>query len=403
MLAFFRKQIGVVLFVSAIVLPLAAPHRTFGQPAANTKREQIGEIFGKAVFRDEINTGRNSRLQDEVFRLFLHPVTQRYYAAHKAEIEPTQAEIDMVAAFFQKNGFDGDDPEEPTEVQLRLQLKEVETQLVAEKLSERRRDHLELKKQWIKRKLDDLPTRGEKIIASIQNLLSTLESIVLAIEMWAIDKKLATPNLTKDERVELWVRLEGIAEHISKKKLFELERDHVKLENERIGQWLDGLPKDVEKYISAIQNLLSALNKNFDKIVFVVRKRRIDWLMAEPNLTKEERDSLKDLKKFIEIEIDPDRTFAVFVLAKWKFERHLYDEFGGGRVLWQQMGLQAFDANRRWFEAEEKNGNFKITDPKLRDAFYRYWTQSHDPYMIEDEATIRKEFLEPEWAPRRAK
>jgi hypothetical protein len=43
-------------------------------------------------------------------------------------------------------------------------------------------------------------------------------------------------------------------------------------------------------------------------------------------------------------------------------------------------------------------GDFKITDPELRSAFYAYWTtMDHGPYLIDDEEEIRTEFPEPKW------
>lgn len=34
----------------------------------------------------------------------------------------------------------------------------------------------------------------------------------------------------------------------------------------------------------------------------------------------------------------PGEQLATFLLMNWKFQRHLYDKFGGGRILWQQAG-----------------------------------------------------------------
>ncbi len=95
----------------------------------------------------------------------------------------------------------------------------------------------------------------------------------------------------------------------------------------------------------------------------------------------------------------PGEVFAVFVLNNWKFQRHLYNEYGGGRILWQQAGLEAFDATHKWLKAQEKSGAFKITDPKLRSVFYKYWTtQNHGSFLIDDKELIRRKFLEPEWS-----
>lgn len=87
-----------------------------------------------------------------------------------------------------------------------------------------------------------------------------------------------------------------------------------------------------------------------------------------------------------------------FVLSHWKQQHLLYQKYKGGRLLWQQLGIEAFDATRVFLEAEEKAGHFKIHDPKMRDEFYFYWTkQKHGSFLFDDPERIRKEFLEPEW------
>lgn len=67
-------------------------------------------------------------------------------------------------------------------------------------------------------------------------------------------------------------------------------------------------------------------------------------------------------------------------------------------MLWQQRGIEAFDAMHNWLKQNEKEGNFKITDPKLREVFYSYWTtMDHGSFFIEDKTRIDQEFLHPEW------
>jgi len=68
-------------------------------------------------------------------------------------------------------------------------------------------------------------------------------------------------------------------------------------------------------------------------------------------------------------------------------------------VLWQQAGLEAFDAYRRWIESEEQKGSFQITDRRLRSSFYHYWKRN-DGSFITDPGELRRAFLEPEWVPR---
>lgn len=97
----------------------------------------------------------------------------------------------------------------------------------------------------------------------------------------------------------------------------------------------------------------------------------------------------------------PSRETIKFILTHWKYQNVLYKKYNGGRLLWQQMGIEAFDATRVLLETAEKNGRFKIHEPKIRDEFYFYWTkQNHGAFLIDDAERIRKEFLEPEWLPK---
>jgi hypothetical protein len=81
----------------------------------------------------------------------------------------------------------------------------------------------------------------------------------------------------------------------------------------------------------------------------------------------------------------------------------LYVRYGGGRILWQQAGIEAFDAFRTWLDAREKQGDFKFTDRRLRSIYYEYWTtMNHGAFLTDDKERIRREFLEPEWMPNAA-
>lgn len=124
----------------------------------------------------------------------------------------------------------------------------------------------------------------------------------------------------------------------------------------------------------------------------------IEKKLKQSNLTKEEERKLSLEKALLKVKLEPPgRFFAEFMLNNWKIHKHLYDNFGGGRIQWQQVGLQAFDASKKFQEAMEKNGDFKITDPALRKALYAYW--DNESHLITDTERIRKEFLEAEWIP----
>ena len=127
--------------------------------------------------------------------------------------------------------------------------------------------------------------------------------------------------------------------------------------------------------------------------------KKIKTQLSSNNITSVERQDLELDLQVLEMKLTPPgRNFAMFVLPHRKFHLHLYRNYGGGRLLWQQRGIEAFDAMHSWLKQNEKKGFFKITDTKLRDVFYSYWTtMDHGPFFIEDKNRIDNEFLHPEW------
>jgi len=243
-----RPLVATAIF-SGLMLALMSTTSLHGQPAEQDAREQIGEVFGRPVFRDEIRTDKGFQLRDELHRLFTTPVLQKYRQQHKAETEPTEAELVAIAAFFDKKHSERISEQEP---ELRERLKAVETKLGSDDLSKEQREQLEFDRTRIRVQLDP-----------------------------------------------------------------------------------------------------------------------------------------------------PGRFFAMFIHSNWKFQKHLYERYGGGRILWQQAGLEAFDAYHAWLKAHEKQGDFVITDPKLRSTFFEYWTtMDHGSFLTADPKRIRSEFLEPPWMPK---
>ncbi|QDT26972.1 hypothetical protein [Gimesia panareensis] len=211
--------------------------------------EKIGTVMGQAVYRDQLRTGKNISLREELFRLFAHPVKEHYIKEHRKAIVPTEREISFAASWFCKD-----------QQILRLDQKE---------------------KNMIR-----------------QQILT-------------IEKRLKTDQLTKAEQKEL---------------------------------------KDQQTELQACLDM-------------------------------------------------PCRTFAHFMLDRWKFQRHLYLTYGRGRILWQQAGIEAFDAMYRWLQDREKQGEFSIDDPRLHSEFYAYWTsQKHGAFLTGDQKRIR-DFLKPKWVP----
>ncbi len=62
-------------------------------------------------------------------------------------------------------------------------------------------------------------------------------------------------------------------------------------------------------------------------------------------------------------------------------QRLLYRNFGGGRVLFQQAGSEAFDATHTLAQALEAQGKFAFATPELRTLAYDYWTRDHGTFL----------------------
>ena len=129
------------------------------------------------------------------------------------------------------------------------------------------------------------------------------------------------------------------------------------------------------------------------------RRAEIEQSLTKPGLATEEKQQLEDERQAIDSQLrPPGRRFAGWMVANWRLQRHLYKEYGGGRVLWQQAGLEAFDAMHAWLKQREKAGDFAISDPLLHEQFYAYWTTvDHGPSLSDDPLFIEEEFLNPYW------
>jgi hypothetical protein len=63
-------------------------------------------------------------------------------------------------------------------------------------------------------------------------------------------------------------------------------------------------------------------------------------------------------------------------ITHWKFQKWLYDKYGG-RVIWQQGGIEALDGMRKWTEDAEKRGDLKFLSPELRKQHFEYFNQDN--------------------------
>ena len=131
------------------------------------------------------------------------------------------------------------------------------------------------------------------------------------------------------------------------------------------------------------------------------RLKTVEQRLADPALDEQENKSLEVERSTLQAQLKPPTVeFARWHLSQWKLQRHLYEEYNGGRLLFQQAGVEAFDAMHRWLQHHEQHGDFRIDDPVLRTAFYFYWDgMKHGAFLSEPRKSpqVFEEFLDPPW------
>ncbi len=133
--------------------------------------------------------------------------------------------------------------------------------------------------------------------------------------------------------------------------------------------------------------------------------KEIDSQINHPGIAADEKRCLEQKRLKIQLEYKQDSLmlFLLSLAEMENFERHLYKNYGGGRVRYTLMGSEAFDATHQWLEDREKKGEFKIIDPELRTAFYHHWTDAvKQDGISNDKEVIREWLLKPDWAPKAA-
>ncbi|OGV67902.1 MAG: hypothetical protein A2498_10855 [Lentisphaerae bacterium RIFOXYC12_FULL_60_16] len=117
------------------------------------------------------------------------------------------------------------------------------------------------------------------------------------------------------------------------------------------------------------------------------RKDKEFQLQTIESILKSTRE-MKEQTKGMEEQMRPmKRQMAQQFVKSWKINKALYSKYGG-RVIFQQAGVEPLDAYRDFLREQEKKGAFQILDKQYEDGFWRYFTNdaTHTFYKKEDGA-----------------
>ena len=198
-----------------------------------------------------------------------------------------------------------------------------------------------------------------------------------------------------DEKADLYGQFYNLFIMPVQKKFLEAHKNALEVKDWEIEYVFHYFEK---KYKEDLKKKDSELNKQ----IADTRKqiREIQRELTNKNLPPGEREALEKEKSFLEAMLKPSGKDAVkSLLASWKYYRLIYDNFGGGRIIMEQEGPVPYDAMLKWLRQHEQQGDFKITDPKLHEAFYSYWKANEKSRFFLDKKRIQSEFIHPPWEP----
>ena len=183
-----------------------------------------------------------------------------------------------------------------------------------------------------------------------------------------------------------------------------------------VGPLLEQFAREIR--IEPTPEELDTLVRKADKIGKEQQIRRLeekDKLIEElknPNLAGGEREKkearLKKLERLLKFEAKVERESmeneeqalatkrdaARSVVRSWKINRALYQKYGG-RVAFQQAGVEPLDAYRDFLKEQDRKGNFRILEKTCSTSFWGYFTNDaiHSFYSKEE----GEEFIHTPW------
>jgi hypothetical protein len=119
------------------------------------------------------------------------------------------------------------------------------------------------------------------------------------------------------------------------------------------------------------------------------RKEKTTYLQNLENIlktTKEADEMAKGMKEQMKV---MRRNMARHFVKTWKINKSLYEKYGG-RIIFQQAGVEPLDAYRKFLKEQEKKGNFKILNKEYEPSFWKYFTDDtmHTFYSKNDGANL---------------
>jgi hypothetical protein len=223
------------------------------------------------------------------------------------------------------------------------------------------------------------PQRVEKPAATRPTV--TVVGSVYGKPVTATDIELTTPidpnvqfDARDDDKWDLMGRIltafgKPVEDRFVEAKHIDATADEIKAGQDRMRQSNQWGLKQMEEQLANVNTELASSNlRDEDKTKLEKKRAYLE------NIVTTSRDVAKQT---------PSEDLARRLIVAWKIERELQRMYGG-RVIFQQAGLEALDARRRLFEEAENNGDLKFEDAGVRHMFYYYYANMNHAVAGED-------------------
>src|SRR3989337_173671 len=110
--------------------------------------------------------------------------------------------------------------------------------------------------------------------------------------------------------------------------------------------------------------------------------------MGEDQSTREMKEQTKGMEEMMR---PMKRQMAQQFVQSWKINKALYEKYGG-RVIFQQAGVEPLEAYRDFLKEQEKKGAFQILNQDYEASFWKYFINDamHMFYPKDDGAKFMK-------------
>jgi len=209
------------------------------------------------------------------------------------------------------------------------------------------------------------PDRADSVVVAVvlgRTITAKEKENLNGIIVGALFEKYATDHslAPTDDELDTFVRK---SEEIEKRENARLERDRERLRKELKSAAMSA--RDRKEKESWLQNIESILKSK-------------EEINAQAGVNEEQARQVK-------------RQVGQHFVRSWKINRSLFGKYGG-RVIFQQAGVEPLDAYRQFLKDQEKNGAFRIIDKKYEAGFWRYFINDsmHTFYPKDDGAKFLK-------------